>query len=208
MRFENVLIRSNKDLTSFLYTIDGVNCQQVEEFNSLCLFKEKFDYLEKFGGEIKFCKILSDVFANNLSYLDSCLPIIVSESLIRYYKSLDNTVSDIADYLAKINPLDFKGVGSMNFYAYKLKQLLFAFSCGMTPEIVWNGNHNGWEEFLVTKEDGSSFSCCYFEKNKLEDYLFYNTAFDIPSTESHDLGKIYKEDGVFYLKLNIQVRFV
>lgn len=208
MRFENVLIRSNKDLTSFLYTIDGVNNQQVEEVNSLSVFKDKFDCLDKFGCKIKFCKILSDVFANNLIYLDSCLPIIVSESLIRYYNSLDSTIRDITDYLAKSNPLDFNGFDKMNFYAYKLKQLLFAFSCGMTPEIVWNGNYNGWEEFLVTKEDGSSFDCCYYEKNKLEDYLFYNTAFDIPSTENHDLGKIYKEDGVFYLKLNIQVRFV
>lgn len=96
----------------------------------------------------------------------------------------------------------------MNFYAYKLKQLLFAFSCGMTPEIVWNGNYNGWEEFLVSKEDASFFCCNYYEKNRLEDYLFYNTAFDTPSRDCYEFGKIYKEDDIYYMKLNMQVRFI
>ncbi|MGL5893993.1 MAG: HpaII family restriction endonuclease [Bacteroidales bacterium] len=42
----------------------------------------------------------------------------------------------------------------------------------------------------------------------LEEYLFNNTKLETPSTSRHDFGTIYKEEDDYFLKLNLQVRFI
>ncbi|MBR5334975.1 MAG: HpaII family restriction endonuclease [Bacteroidaceae bacterium] len=37
--------------------------------------------------------------------------------------------------------------------------------------------------------------------------LFIILRFETPSTSRHNFGEIYQEDGEYFLKLNLQVRF-
>ncbi|MBE6786434.1 MAG: HpaII family restriction endonuclease, partial [Ruminococcaceae bacterium] len=39
-------------------------------------------------------------------------------------------------------------------------------------------------------------------------YLVNNTKFETASTSRHQFGDIYKENGKYYIKLNLQVRFI
>lgn len=40
------LINSNKDATNFIYRVNGISAEQMDEFNSCDNFKEKFNYLQ------------------------------------------------------------------------------------------------------------------------------------------------------------------
>lgn len=62
--------------------------------------------------------------------------------------------------------------------------------------------------YIVVKEDGEIVCYHFFDRNLLEDYLFFNTCFDTPSTERHEFGQLYFENGSCFLKLNLQVRFM
>ena len=48
---------------------------------------------------------------------------------------------------------------------------------------------------------------CYhlFNRNEFENYLVKNTKFETASTSRHQFGSIYKENGKYYLKLNLQM---
>ncbi|NBV92655.1 MAG: HpaII family restriction endonuclease, partial [Flavobacteriia bacterium] len=41
-----------------------------------------------------------------------------------------------------------------------------------------------------------------------EDYLVANTKLDTASTTRHEFGAIYQEQGAYYIKLNLQIRFI
>ena len=60
---------------------------------------------------------------------------------------------------------------------------------------------------IVVKEDGDIICYHFFDRNDLEDYLFFNTRFETPSTSRHLFGNIYQENDEYLLKLNLQVRF-
>lgn len=77
----------------------------------------------------------------------------------------------------------------------------------MTPSKAWQGKFNANGGFIVVKEDGDIVCYHFFDRNDLEDYLFYNTRFETPSTSRHNFGSIYEENGEFFMKLNLQVRF-
>ena len=92
-------------------------------------------------------------------------------------------------------------------YEYKIKQFLLAFALGMTCSKPWHGTFNANGGYIVIKEDGDIICYHFFDRNDLENYLFYNTKFDTPSTSRHLFGKIYEQGGLFFIKLNLQVRF-
>ncbi|MBP1631397.1 MAG: restriction endonuclease HpaII [Bacteroidetes bacterium] len=211
---KSTLVNTSQDVTNFLYLIEGIDDQQAAKFNSMKYFKDKFGFLDELKCNVKFCGLLTQVFENNLVYIDTSLPVIISESLLRYYSSSDRKVSDIIDFLTHKNPLNFNystgknAPNIMDFYARKFKQFLLAYALGMTSAKAWNGIYEANGGYLVVKEDGDVLCFHFYDRNELEDYLFYNTAFETPDTDRHKYGKIYKEGGAFYLKLNIQVRFI
>jgi len=47
-----------------------------------------------------------------------------------------------------------------------------------------------------------------YNRNEFEDYLILNTKFETASKSRHGFGEMYKEDGKYYLKLNLQIRFI
>ena len=82
---------------------------------------------------------------------------------------------------------------------------------GMLPATPWGGKYEATGGYLVVKEDGDIVCFHIYDRNLLEDYLFYNTRFETPSSSTkkqHNFGKIYKgEDGNLYFNLNLQIRF-
>ncbi|MFC2658662.1 MAG: HpaII family restriction endonuclease, partial [Segatella sp.] len=51
---------------------------------------------------------------------------------------------------------------------------------------------------------------CYhfYDRNLFEDYLYYNTRLESPSSSKYEFATLYRgQDGNLYFKLNLQIRF-
>lgn len=78
----------------------------------------------------------------------------------------------------------------------------------MTVSSPWDGSFNANGGYIVVKEDGDVICYHFFDRNDLEEYLFNNTKFDTPSTTRHEFGNVYKENNNYFIKLNLQIRFI
>lgn len=203
----STLINSNKDGTNFIYKVSNISKEQVDNFNLLKKFKDKFEYLKSIGAIVSYEKVANKIFHNNLTLLDLGIERIIAECLLMYYEGKARMLSDITEIVTKQDPFDIMYDNDLPMYAYKIKQFLLAFALGMTGSTPWYGQFNANGGYIVVKEDGDVICYHFFDRNDLEDYLFFNTRFETPSTTRHKFGDIYDEDGTFYIKLNIQVRF-
>lgn len=204
---DSTLINSNKDGTNFIYKIKGISSKNAKEFNSLDKFKIKFEYLNSIEATISYHKTANATLHKNLTLLDLGLEKIIAHCLIDYYSGNGRTIADITNHISVADPLNIIDDTDQPMYEYKIKQFLLAFALGMTCTTPWYGTFQANGGYIVIKEDGDIVCYHFFDRNDLEDYLFYNTRFETPSTSRHQFGNIYEEDGEFYLKLNLQVRF-
>ncbi len=204
---DSTLINSNKDGTNFIYRIHGISAEEVIEFNTFNKFKKKFDYLKSIGVTISYYKVANDVLHKNLTLLDLGIERIVADSLIDYYSGNGRTIAEITEHISTADPLDIASDTDQPMYAYKVKQFLLAFALGATCSTPWYGNFHANGGYIVVKEDGDIVCYHFFDRNDLEDYLFFNTRFETPSTTRHLFGNVYQENGEYFLKLNLQVRF-
>lgn len=78
----------------------------------------------------------------------------------------------------------------------------------MMPSKVWGGVYDATGGYLVIKEDGEILCYHIYIRNQFEDYLFCNTKLETASSTRHEFGKVFSENGIFYFKLNLQIRFI
>ena len=78
----------------------------------------------------------------------------------------------------------------------------------MVPSKVWNGKADATGGYIVVREDGEVLCYHLFNMNEFENYLLDNTRFETASTSRHGFGNIYKENEKYYIKLNLQIRFI
>ncbi|MDO4789972.1 MAG: HpaII family restriction endonuclease [Porphyromonas sp.] len=202
------LINANRNGTNFIFKVRGITSpEQIERFNSYKYFKDKFDYLRSNGVSVEYYRVSSDVLRNNLLLLDLGLERIISEELYLYYSGKKSNIKDITNLVSEKDPLGIMNDIQQPMYAYKVKQFLLAFALGMTCTTPWHGKFHASGGYIVVKEDGDIVCYHFFDRNDLEDYLFYNTYFDTPSRTRHEFGEIYSENGEYFIKLNLQIRF-
>ena len=157
---------------------------------------------------MKFISIESDVFSNNLVLIDSLLPNILAELIIKFFSSNQSSVNELTDEIKSMNPLDYDIQFSHLFYEYKIKRFLTDVALGMMPSKVWNGIYDATGGYLIVKEDGEILCYHIYNRNQFEDYLFNNTKFETASSSRHDFGRIFTEKGELFIKLNLQIRFI
>ena len=181
----------------------------MEVFNSFDKFKKKFEYLQMFDDiYVTFKKVANNVLHNNLTLLDLGIERIIAECLLNYYSGKGRTLAETTKLVAESDPLNINDHTDQPMYSYKVKQFLLAFALGMTSSTPWYGTFNANGGYIVVKEDGDIVCYHFFDRNDLEDYLFKNTRFETPSTTRHGFGDVYQEGDKFFLKLNLQVRFI
>ena len=78
---------------------------------------------------------------------------------------------------------------------------------GMMPSKVWSGIYDATGGYLVVKENGEILCYHIYNRNQFEEYLFVNTKLETASSTRHEFGKIYQQNGEFFFKLNLQIRF-
>ena len=78
----------------------------------------------------------------------------------------------------------------------------------MMPSRVWDGKYDSTGGYLVVKEDGDVLCYHIYNKNDFEDYMLNNTKLDTASTSRNDFGYVYKDGDDYFIKLNLQIRFL
>ena len=128
--------------------------------------------------------------------------------LLLYYDQGVTNVKDQISELNRNNPLKYRNPGDLPYYEYKIKRMLISFALGMKPSKSWNGEEEANGGYIVVKKDGDVV--CYHtnDRKSFEDYLVNNTKLETGSTTKHGFARVYKEDGEYKIKLNLQIRFI
>lgn len=164
--------------------------------------KDNLSLLLKLGYKITFRKVDSENFQNNLLLIDSNLPMYLAKMLLSYYS---RGASKFADLVA----INFPEADSQSKQpTHKLKEFLSVMALGMMPDTSWNGIFTSLGGFLLVKKDGDVLCYYLYNLEEFQEYLLMNTKFETASTKRYDTGKIFLEDGRYFFKLNLQVRFI
>lgn len=209
VRASSIVFDSDGDKTNFLYRISGISAADARQVNSMIkLFQPKFQRLSELNAKIEFAGIVGKILRNNLNYADGHLPAILGRMILLYYSTSLSKIREITERVKTENPLAFDYSDNQDFYEHKVKRLLTECTLGLKGTTVWSGKYEATGGYLIVKEDGDVVCYHIYDRNRFENYLFNNTRFDTPSTTRHDFGDIYEENGEFFIKLNLQIRFV
>lgn len=206
----STLINAGKT-TNFIYKIIGcVDDNVMMHFNNCSkLFKDKFNYLRNTAHcNLSYHRMENETFEGNLLLIDGDLPEICGHMLTEYFSSGINTVKRSLDALDENNPMGYNLSKGQPFYKYKFKKFLTDSALGMLPSKPWDGTADATGGYIIVREDGEVLCYHLFNRNEFENYLISNTKFETASTSRHDFGYMYKENGEYYLKLNLQIRFI
>jgi HpaII restriction endonuclease len=199
--------------TNFIYKLEGEKLSEslINEINLIdggSKIKDRLIKISNLNRKLVFEKTENSIFSNNLTLIDSALPVILAEIVYLFYTSTSNTLIDLVNEISIENPLNFDISENHPFYFYKIKRFLTDIALGMMPSKVWTGELEATGGYLVIKEDGEVLSYHIYNRNDFEDYLLNNTKLDTASSSRHGFGAVYEENGEQFLKLNLQVRFI
>ncbi len=201
------MFNSNKDGTNFKYALHGLKRKDLKKIEEADKFLLKFQILKELNVGVYFVKVKSNLFQNNLTFIDSNLPAILGNLVYFYYSSQKSKISDLVQNLRDQISENFDLSSGQDFYGHKLKRFLTDVALGFTPGKVWNGKYDATSGYLIVKEDGDIVCYHIYDKSQFEDYIFNNTRLDTPSPGRHEFGSIYEEDNHFFIDLNLQIRF-
>ncbi|MCL2221329.1 MAG: HpaII family restriction endonuclease [Oscillospiraceae bacterium] len=206
------LLNSGKN-TRIKYKVHGINDEQMEEINAIdkTVLREymiaRMVRLFSLCSKIEYHCVKDETFTDNLILIDSLLPELFGEMVLRHYSNIDKGIYDCEELIRlveELNPLDYR---ASKIYRYKIKRLICASALGMTPGKTWDGLEAATGGYIIVKRDGDVLCYHIYNRNFFEEYLMRNTQFDRPSASKFDYGYLYKENGAMYLDLNVQIRF-
>jgi len=208
----STLLNAGKS-TNFIYKIDGVKLteKQISVINSIdtkSKIKDRIEAIIRQNGKLKFVKTENTIFGNNLTLIDSSLSKILSEIVYLFYTSSYSTMVDLVNQISNLNPLQYDLSENHPFYDYKIKRFLTDIALGMMPSKVWTGELDATGGYLVVKDDGEVLCYHIYNRNEFENYLIKNTKLETASSTRHEFGTVYENENNYFLKLNLQIRFI
>lgn len=194
------------ETTNFIYRLGHCDQALMNSVNAISSgkgkIKDRVAELQK-NCEITFCRPANTTFGRNMRLIDSLFPQIMADAVLRYYLGEGTTCMQIVDAMEHD---DVFGLGK-GMYEFKFKKLLCASALGMDPSKEWSGRDNATGGYIVVREDGKVLAFHIYNRDMFEDYLFENTKFETASTGKYNFGSVYEQDGEYYIKLNLQIRF-
>lgn len=199
--------------TNFIYELKNPKLSEshiteINSINSKSKIKDRLQRIEEKSDGLKFVSTENSIFGNNLTLIDSLLPVIISELLYHFYTSSKSNLLDLLQYLTVHNPLNFNSDSNHPYYSYKIKRFLTDVALGMMPSKVWKGELDATGGYLIVKDDGDVLCYHIYNRNEFEDFLILNTRLETASSTRHDFGKIYSDGNRLFFKLNLQIRFI
>ena len=198
--------------TNFIYKVLDYKptAKEIKKINGIdtkSKIKDRIEAIKNAGGKLIFTTLEQNVFKNNLVLIDSLLPNIVAEIIKTFFTTTLSSTKELTESINKSNPLNYETQFAHTFYDYKIKRFLTDVALGMTPSKVWTGVYDVTGGYLIVKENGDIVCYHIYNRNQFEDYLFANTKLETASSTRHEFGKLYEDNGQFYFKLNLQIRF-
>ena len=209
--------------TNFIYQVVGnIGDVEMEHINNMFIepiddavegdrdisIKNRMKYLQDNGLKLKFFKMARDSFSNNLMLIDSHLPEIIAQLLLEYYVEGKSNLVDALKIVSTKNPMNYDLTQGHEFYEYKVKKLITESALGMLPGRVWTGRAVANGGYIIVREDGEVLCYHLYNRNDFEDYLLSNVRFERASARRHGFGVIEKNGDNYFIKLNLQIRFI
>ena len=160
--------------------------------------KDNVELLINSGYKIVFDHMDSETFYDNLSLIDSNMPEYISKILLSFFSRKATKLADLTNYSFPENKQA----------QHKIKEFISVMAMGMMSNTRWDGILTSLGGFLLVKRDGDVLCYYLYNLKDFQEYLFKNTKLDTPSTTRYGIGRVYKEDGRYFVKLNLQVRFI
>ena len=193
--------------TNFVYEISGISDADMKRINAIDSKTKILDRISAINeiGSLKFKHAQNECFSSNLMLIDSFMEEIIGTMLLDYYQNRANDCKSLIDLVEKKNPLGYPRTG---FYEYKFKKFLCSVALGMMPSKVWDGQDEAYGGYVIVKEDGDVLAYHLYNRGAFETYLLNNTRLERASTSRHGFASIYKDNGKYYINLNLQIRFI
>ena len=163
----------------------------------------KKDFLMTWNKNLNLEKINDNIFEDNLIFIDSKMPEILSWMLLYSYFTGKEKVVDLVDLLKKNNPLDYN---KCCIYEFKCKKFLRDLVVGKLPNKYWFGD-SGNDSCIVASIGEMILVCDGKNKEGLEKFLFNHTLICTASAEQDNCARVFKENGQYYININLQIRF-
>lgn len=160
------------------------------------------------GINLIFDKTECETLQDNLETIADSLPQIVAEMIKLHFIDGISSVKEQIKMLNERNPLKYKNLDTHPKYELKIRNLLEAYALGMLSATPWKGNEDANGGYIIVKKDGDIVCYHIYNRNDFKDYLVNHTRLETASTSRHGFSKIYEENGEYYLKLNLQIRFI
>ena len=232
---DSTLLNASGDNTNFIYRVvfpDGIDVD-CDKFNAETYeglpnkISARLAKIKELGGRISFDSIQSDCLTQNLRTIDGGLPVILANALLIKYTISISSWAQIIDELNSQNPLGYRISENSPVYEVKIARFLQDAAMGMTPETPWSGFYDADGGQIVVKKDGDIVCYHIYELNRFRQYLLDATRIEQPSTGEDEnnpgnirrdpktgkpkkpflFGWLYKENGNYFIKINLQVRF-
>lgn len=188
--------------TNFTYSVNVTE----DEYKNLKELKAKALLNRIDVNNIRFEKVDSEIYANNLRLIDTQFSQIISFILLKYYQRKGTTILELLKILEDENPLKLPDI---KVYTAKIEEFLLATVLGMVPKTLWDRRYNADGGMIIVKEDGNIATFYIYKREflfKLMKYLLNHTFLDTPSVTRHKFGKLEKTKNSYSLKLNLQIR--
>lgn len=188
----NPTLLNASSATNFIYEIIGFNgnADEVNKIDSSSKIRDRINAIYVNGGVFKFVKCEKAVHENNLRKVDSRMPEMIADMLIKFYSGQGSRLNQLI---------------TDETQAVRFKDYLKAILLGMFSATPWDGNYTS-NGTIVVNNSGSLILYHVIKDSILKDYLFNTVKLDTPSSSRHRFGSIYKQDGKLFIKLNLQIR--
>ena len=190
--------------TNFIYEVTNINDDIMNKNNAIKTRKkliERCNFLKSNGAKFHFVQTQSSVFANNLKLIDSDLGTILSKMLILSYEQNEKNIQ-------KLLSLIISDKASEVYYKKKMGDFANAVTFGMRASQEWDGTNEVNGGIIIVTKRGEIYllDLIYF-KEVVNKYLRDNIKLESPSFNRYKMFEVYKEEGRYYFKLNLQIRF-
>ena len=218
------LFNASKDNTNFRFKVTGPMTDAIaDQFNSLFDVRgekkvvataRRMRFLKDRHCELTFDKAVGAIANRNLIMAGGReIVLLVAEMLRHYYYDGEgaysySSMSKLVKWLSDNDTASFGGDDTESMYRYKVSHLLYAMFTGMRLGSVWNGRSSVNGGYIIVRGDGDVLAYHTCIADEFMDFLVQRLALEQPSHARHLSMSISKEnDGGYYLKLPLQIRF-
>ena len=199
------------DPTNFTYVLTGnpLTLSQITLINEEKIFSKKIKLLRELGGDLEFERVEHPIFASNLQTIDYNFDKILAEVVLLFYENETRGANTIANFIDKVterNSIGYDLKINRSIYQMIMRKFLTDYALGMRAAEVWTREYQATGGYLIVRNDGELLCYHFYFTKNFEDYLYNNTKLDTPD-DRLDYGKIYFENNVPKIKLNLQIRF-